>query len=378
MTKIKRFIVYALSLLLLLGSLPVASRAAQGSTLSLSSAEVQAGEETVLTVSVQGELNVAAMKLYLYYDTAAFSVSMDGGVSAQGALRSTGGLLVNSIETARQNGRYDGADGRDGLIVLWYSGSGTDVTADGAVLNIKLVAKDDAPAGSYQIRLDCSSEDCCNEQGQQITLQAAETAVTVQNGSAQTPTKTEPKRDFSDVTGNWAERSIEQAAEQGLVEGYQGAYRPNDTMTRAEFVTILHRAMGAPEPAGKASFTDLTQTWYLDAVAWAEQNGVVNGVGGGRFDPNGNVTREQLVTILYRLAGSPSGMELMLSSVYDSQYPDSGQISSWAKQALYWSIYEQILCGEASEQIGTTLAPKAAVTRAQIAVMVTRYLEKQG
>jgi hypothetical protein len=181
---------------------------------------------------------------------------------------------------------------------------------------------------------------------------------------------------FSDVSGNWAESYIAKAASLGLVEGYNGQYRPNDSMTRAELVTILWRASGCPAPTTESSFTDLTQTWYLDAVAWAEETGVINGVGHDRFSPSGEVTREQLVTILHRLAGTPTGMEALLTGVYDSQYSDSGDVSSWAKEALYWSVYSEIYCGEASTSVGQTLAPAAAASRAQIAVMMVRYLEK--
>ena len=132
--------------------------------------------------------------------------------------------------------------------------------------------------------------------------------------------------------------------------------------------------MGEPKPVGKASFTDLTQDWYKDAVAWAEQNKVVNGMGEGKFEPNGQVTREQLVTILHRMAGTPSGMELMFTSVYDEQYQDSSQIGSWAKSAMYWSIYNKILCGTNAVELGSRLYPKQPANRAQIAVMMTRYL----
>jgi hypothetical protein len=104
---------------------------------------------------------------------------------------------------------------------------------------------------------------------------------------------------------------------------------------------------------------------------------VVNGVGGDRFDPDGPVSREQLVTILHRLAGTPSGMETMLTGAYDSQYPDSGTVSDWAKAALYWSIYSDIYCGQTSPAVGQTLAPAVAADRAQIAVMMVRYLDRE-
>ncbi len=181
---------------------------------------------------------------------------------------------------------------------------------------------------------------------------------------------------FQDVAGHWAETFIQQSADRKLVQGYNGLYRPDDSMSRAELVTILWRAMGEPEPAKAASFTDLTQDWYRKPVAWAEENSVVNGVGDGKFDPNGHVTREQLAVILHRLAGMPVGEGVLFSSLYDWQYPDSDQISSYAKNAVYWSIYETIYCGEATAYVGETLAPKADATRGQIAVMMIRYLDR--
>ena len=185
---------------------------------------------------------------------------------------------------------------------------------------------------------------------------------------------------FKDVSGHWAEEYILQAGERSLVQGYNGLYRPDDTMTRAELVTVLWRASGEPEPKGTASFTDLTQDWYKKAVAWAEENAVVNGVAPGKFNPDGNVTREQVAAILFRLSGSTSGMELMFTSIYDTELKDAKEISNYAKAAVYWCIFNSVYCGEASDNVNDTLvvAPKADATRGQIAVMIIRYLDRNN
>lgn len=183
---------------------------------------------------------------------------------------------------------------------------------------------------------------------------------------------------FSDVSGHWAETYILQAGERSLVQGYNGLYRPDDSMTRAELVTILWRAMGQPEPKGTATFTDLTQDWYKKPVSWAEENAVVNGTGDGKFSPDGKVSREQLATILFRLSGGASGMEMIFSSYYDSVITDKDEISSYAKAAIYWCIFNEVYCGEASGDVGNTLAPKADATRGQIAVMMIRYLDRNN
>ncbi len=181
---------------------------------------------------------------------------------------------------------------------------------------------------------------------------------------------------FKDTSGHWAETYIVQAGERSLVQGYNGQYRPDDSMTRAELVTILWRAEGEPTPKGKASFSDLTQDWYKKAVAWAEENKIVNGVGSGKFDPNGKVSREQLATILYRLAGGVSGLEKLFTSVYDEYLADEETISSYAKGAIYWCIFNEVYCGVASAEVGDTVSPKADATRGQIAVMMIRYLDR--
>lgn len=368
---------------LILCELILPINAAKIPILTISSAETKSGNEVKLTISVQDNPGIAAAKIYVYYDTDTFALSQDSGVTAQGKFKSSGSLLTNPIAAAKKNSQYNGATDKDGILVLWYSGTGTSVSEDGAFLTLTLRTKNDAETGSYTIQLDVVEDDICNEKGESIAVSAGSSTVSVKGRSEreQPEQSNFPQTDtteFSDIEGSWAEQAIQKATELELVKGYMGKYRPDDTMTRAEFVTILHRAIGQPEPTKKSTFVDLRQSWYMDAVAWAEQNHVLNGVGNGRFDPDGEVTREQLVTILYRLAGKPSGMELMLSSVYDSRYPDSEQISSWAKQALYWSIYEGIYCGEESEEIGELLAPAVAATRAQIAVMITRYLEKQS
>lgn len=185
---------------------------------------------------------------------------------------------------------------------------------------------------------------------------------------------------FTDVSGHWAESYIEQSYQRQLVKGYNGLYRPDDSMSRAEMVTILWRAMGEPAPAGKSSFTDLTQDWYKDAVAWAEENKVVNGVAPGKFGPDGNVTREQLATILFRLSGGASGMEMLFTSIYDAHFTDEEQIADYAKAATYWCVFNKVYCGESVVDLNdtTVIAPKADATRGQIAVMMIRYLDRNN
>lgn len=383
----RRGIAICLAAVLLLGALAVGSFAANTPEVTVSSGSVKAGETVDLTVTMSGNPGMAAFMLYIYYDTDTFAVDPSRDISA-GSDFAGGILLGNDLETARKNSDEPvGDSSKDGVLALWCNSTGTNTTKNGSMLKIRLQAKDTAANGSYTISLGYDADNTINEDGGKVALQVSGGTVTVTGGAADKPEDTAGSVDstgggggvvdFSDIAGSWAEDYIVEANARGLVYGYNGVYRPNDTMTRAEFVTILYRACGSPKPAKAASFTDLTQTWYRDPIAWAEENQVVNGVGNGKFDPSGPVTREQLVTILFRLSGGQSGMESMFTSAYDDAYTDAGQISAYAKPAVYWSIYHEILCGQQSLTVPATLAPRAAANRAQIAVMIVRYLDME-
>ena len=394
-SKIKKALVVLLAALMVLGVVPTAS-AAGTPTVSISSGEVQPGGEVTLTVSIKDNPGLAATLLYIYYDTSVFEVDHNEGVQAVGKFESQGSLLTNSIAAAKQSGRYEGDIGKDGLLALWFNTSGRDTAEDGSVMTITLAAKNTAGNGDYSVSVGVSANDTCNQYEEDVVLNTVPGTITVSGGTTTKPAiPTTPGSTvkpggsvesvvFTDIEGNWAEEYILRANAAGLVEGYgAGKYGPNEQMTRAQFVTILWRAMGSPAPAKQAEFTDLDKkngTWYLDAVAWAEENSIVNGIGGGKFGPNGTVTREQIATILHRLAGKPMGMELMLGGVYDTMFPDSGKVSDWAKAGLYWTLSEGIYCGESSVSLseGSSLAPGKAANRAQIAVMMIRYLDYQG
>lgn len=380
----KRILSVLTIIVLLVGlSLPIAM-AAETPTVTLSSDTVEAGEAVKLTVSIQDNPGLAACLLYFYYDATMFTVDPEEDIQTAGAFR-RGGLVCNSIETARQNGRYFGDSNRDGVLALWYSSSGTDVTANGELMTITIHVKDNVPSGTYEIGLGYSAKDTNNEQEMAVGLSVKSGSITVTGNGNVSEDINPPEPEigkpetpvFNDIAGNWAQDYIQKAFESGLVNGYgNGNYGPDDTMTRSQFITILWRAMGEPEPKGEASFTDLDpkQQWYHKAITWAEEYQIINGIGNGAFDPEGKVSREQLATVLHRMSGGSSGMELFFSSYYDNYYTDSGHISNWAKNSVYWAIYQEVYCGEASVALGDNLAPRNDATRAQLAVMMVRYL----
>ena len=181
---------------------------------------------------------------------------------------------------------------------------------------------------------------------------------------------------FVDVPyGTWYYESVEDCAEMGLFNGTSPAkFSPDKPMTRAMLVTVLWRLDGEKAPAAPAEFADVAPgSWYANAVAWASENGIVNGVGKGKFNPDGNVTREQMATILRRYAESKG---LDVSGQADlTPYPDMDQVSDYATEAMAWANAVGLINGN---KVGGTiyLQPKGNATRAQVAAILMRYVEK--
>lgn len=146
-------------------------------------------------------------------------------------------------------------------------------------------------------------------------------------------------------------------------------FSPDADLTRAQLVTILYRMEEREKVEFKGTFSDVPAgTWYSDAVEWAASEGIVNGVGDGTFKPDDVITREQIATILYRAVGEPK-VEGDLSA-----FPDSGSVHDFAADALVWATQNGLINGIKSGGV-TTLAPLANATRAQIAAIITRFVK---
>ena len=188
--------------------------------------------------------------------------------------------------------------------------------------------------------------------------------------------KTCPSEKYVDAPeeGNWAHAGIDFCIENGLMNGTSDtAFSPKDSMTRAMVVTVLWRQAGSPEPKKAAEFDDLTQSWYMDAVAWAAENGVVNGVGGTRFAPGDPVTREQMATILQRYTSNI--LKKNTTKTTDiSGYPDFADVSSFAVAPMAWANAEGLITGSASGG-ETFLRPKDGATREQVATILMRFVQ---
>ncbi|MGN1306138.1 MAG: leucine-rich repeat protein [Faecousia sp.] len=167
----------------------------------------------------------------------------------------------------------------------------------------------------------------------------------------------------------WYAGAVTYAVRNGLMNGVgDGKFDPEGAMTRAMLVTVLWRYEGAPME-GSNIFSDVPNgQWYTDAVAWAAANGIVGGVGNGRFDPEGNITREQMATILHRYA-EKKGLDTSKRDDLGG-FPDGEKVQSWAKDAMQWVVAEGIINGSEGK-----LLPQGNATRAQVATILMRFIE---
>lgn len=181
------------------------------------------------------------------------------------------------------------------------------------------------------------------------------------------------KLPFGDVTvSDWFYDDVRYVYANGIMDGTSSdRFAPNAPLTRAMIVTILYRMAGSPSVSGSSDFTDVaTGKWFAKAVAWAAANGIVNGYGSGLFGPNDPVTREQLAAILYRYAVY-GGMTAVTLEENLGGFADTAQLSAYAIQAMNWAVGQGLINGS-----GSNLVPKAQATRAQVAAIIHRYLER--
>ena len=178
--------------------------------------------------------------------------------------------------------------------------------------------------------------------------------------------------DFSDVNlRKWFYNEVNTALENGWFKGLTATkFGPDDGMTRAMLVQVLYRMSGS-KAASTAQFTDVADgKWYAEAIAWASENGIVNGFTDGRFQPDTLITRQQLAAILYRYdtyrGHTPQG-----SAALDG-YADAASVESWAAEAMSWANGNGLVTGVTP----TTLVPNGTATRAQVAVILSRYTDQ--
>lgn len=185
-----------------------------------------------------------------------------------------------------------------------------------------------------------------------------------------------PSSAFTDAPApdNWAHAGIDFAVSRKLFAGMTDTtFGPANSMQRAMLVAVLWRLDGRPEPKGTNTFTDVPAgAYYEKAVTWASENNVVAGIGNNKFNPTGNVTREQIAAFLYRYARLK---ELDIYSRKDiTTFPDAASVSSYAVDSLSWAVSENLVSGMTTGTSTTViLNPKGNATRAQVAAILMRF-----
>lgn len=173
---------------------------------------------------------------------------------------------------------------------------------------------------------------------------------------------------FSDVgPQDWFYEAVRFVYARGMMSGTAAdQFSPQQTTTRGMIVTILHRLEGSPASEGGAAFYDVAaDAYYAQSVAWASANGIVNGFGDGSFRPNDPITREQMAAIFMRYARY-RGVDVSAQASLDA-FPDQGKVSSYAREAMAWSVSAGLISG-----MDGLLAPAGSATRAQAATILMR------
>ena len=178
---------------------------------------------------------------------------------------------------------------------------------------------------------------------------------------------------YSDVkTEDWFYESVKYVTEEGLMNGTGEGFEPEEMMTREMLVTVIYRMSGEPETSTNIpKFEDVEdETWYSDAIKWATENGIVCGVNDIEFGVGQNITREQMAVMFMRYANT-TGYDTTASAEL-SAFTDYSQISQWAVDSFEWAVADGLIYGT-DEQ---TLAPADLATRAEVATIITRFCEK--
>ncbi len=181
-------------------------------------------------------------------------------------------------------------------------------------------------------------------------------------------TKVNYEGSFVDVSmSDWYYQDVRYTARHSLMKGMgEGLFCPQEDMNRAMIVKVLYRIAGSPEVSSESTFTDVQpDMWYSSAIAWAEENGITQGIGDGLFGINDSVTREDFVTLINRYQGFPEGEADL------SVYRDEADVDEYAVNAFRWAVEKGIIRGDDKN----ALLPGGSLTRAQAAAIIHRLSE---
>ncbi|WP_130868400.1 S-layer homology domain-containing protein [Intestinimonas massiliensis (ex Afouda et al. 2020)] len=362
----KRPILSLISALVLAAGLLFTTAAAAGPRLVTS--QTAAPSQDVTLTGVSSDCQSLQITLNLSASGSAYTYEPDAGLNRNGihTVSKQAGSQVTLYITAKS-----GVLAADGTLLL-----GTLTAADGTTFTVTgfsdLMMADSSSAelpggGSGSADSGTSSG---GSSGNSSGSQTGGSSDGSTNSGAEDPAP--QPLPFADVAdGTWYADAVRYVYQQGLMTGTsEDRFSPDVTTNRAMLVTILYRLEGSPTVTGTASFPDVAAgQWYTDAVIWASANGIVTGYDNGSFGPEDTITREQMATIFYRY-NRYKGYDRTAQAAL-SGYADAGQVSSYAAEAMGWAIGTGLITGTSD----TTLSPAGFATRAQAAVILTRFCQ---
>ena len=352
------------------------------------------------------ESNVVLQPVFVKYQTTEFTVTFDGngGTPSVGSMTTTNQKLT-SLPSASRSGSYS-FDG-------WYTekSGGTKITTDAVfhanttvyahwtytggynppvtyyTLRFETGGGSDIPSvrEAYNAYIDLTgyvptwrghtfigwySERSLTNKVSGVYLTKDMTVYALWRVDDNSGTGANPFTDVSEK--DWFYGDVMFVYENGLMLGTSKTlFSPHGTATRGMMAAILWRMEGSPAPKGKNSFTDVESgKWYADAITWTEENGIFAGYGKDKFGPDDPITREQLAAIFYRYADY-KGYDLTVKGNPDT-FKDADKITDYAKTAMQWTVGSGLVKGKSSN----LLDPQGTATRAEIAAMLHRFIEK--
>lgn len=338
-------------LCLALCALMTLSANASGTVLKIEPPQTmpRTGETFTVTLSFPEPVELTALQLTLSYDAAAMTpCGVRYGAALSDALTASDTSCAGQVSVA--------------------VAAAQPVRCGSEFLTFSFVARQDITAWDFSLEdillASADGELSCVVTGGKSENEADNTLPT----HVETP--------FSDVNDHWSAVYVRQAAAKGLLSGYpDGTFRPDAPLTRAEFAAVLWRTAGSPEPRSNESFADVPQSaYYAQAVAWLKENDCISGVSATRFAPDNILQRQEAMKMLFACDSSESGEEVQFTALYDDYFPDSGSIAPWAKSAMYWGYYNELISGTG----GDCLSPQLPITRGQLAKIMINYLERAG
>ncbi len=330
--------------------------------------EVEAGH-TLALVIYSYEPGMANYKENYTFTLVSGSVSanvpVDGTSSSLTAAYTAQQILFNATTSSREGGSITSSVANGAV------GSGTEVT---------VTAK--ANSGYAFTGWTVNGQDAGTDETLTLTITASASVVAkfeklpasgtskVQETRKDAEESAASKR-YSDVDGDeWYAEAVDYVTENGLMNGTNGKFNANDNVSRAMLVTLLYRLEGSPAVSQSVSFTDVASgSWYDSAVRWAVSAGIVKGVSAASFAPNASITREQLAAMLCRYAAY-KGYDVA-SAASLTGYTDASTISAYAANAIAWACSEGLLTGRTA----STIAPQGTASRAEAAVILMRFAQ---